>query len=366
MTTKEYFYALNYTLANEDTQFEYEMVKKLKPKKIVSVCGAGSRCFPLLTEETTDIYLVDLSKEQLMLARLREACYKNLSFDEFLLFWGYPPYRAKENQVKRKEVLSKLNLDIELDNYFKNLFAKNDWNSLLYIGKWEKTFAFFSKIVTKVFGEELIKEFFECKDLAEQEVFVKKKFPHLKWKVIMGILGNKALFNALLYKGDFIKKNVDETYIQYYDKAFKHLMSHDLVRTSYFMQLCFLGEIRYPEGNLIEAQKNGFAKIKKCLKSVNVHYQEKDIISAIRDLDEVDFISISDVPSYFSGDLEREFFQMILPSLSDNGIIVNRNYLRIPEANRNGYTDITHFYDKLLKDEKVQMYRIEVLQKKEA
>lgn len=365
MTTKEYFYALNYTLANEDTQFEYEIVKKRKPKKIVSVCGSGSRCFPLLTEATQDIYLVDLSREQLMLAQLREACYKNLSYDEFLLFWGYPPYRANENCEKRKEVLAKLNLGIELDNYFKNLFSKNDWNSILYIGKWEKTFAFFSKIVTKVFGEELITEFFECKDLKAQEIFIKKKFPHLKWKVIMGILGNKALFNALLYKGDFIKKNVPETYIQYYDKAFKQLMSHDLVRTSYFMQLCFLGEIRYPEGNLIEAQKGGFNKIKKCLKSTKVHYLEKDIISSIKGLDDIDFVSISDVPSYFSGDLERDFFQMIRPSLAPNGLVVNRNYLRIPKANREGYIDIVQSFQKALMDEKVQMYRIEVLENQE-
>lgn len=365
MSTKEYFYALNYTLANEDTQFEYEIVKKLKPQKIISVCGSGSRCFPLITEETTDIYLVDLSREQLLLAQLREACYKNLSFDEFLLFWGYPPYRAFENKDKRKDMLAKLNLSIELDNYFKNLFDKHDWNSILYIGKWEKTFAFFSKIVTKVFGDDLIKEFFECKDLTEQEQFVKKKFPHLKWKVIMGILGNKALFNALLYKGDFIKKNVPETYIQYYDKAFKQLMSHDLVRTSYFMQLCFMGEIRYSEGNLIEAQKNGFAKIKKCLKTTKVHYLKQDIISAIKSHDDIDFISISDVPSYFSGDLERDFFQMILPSLAPEGLIVNRNYLRVPNANREGYQDITHKFKKHLENEKVQMYRIEVLQNKE-
>jgi S-adenosylmethionine-diacylglycerol 3-amino-3-carboxypropyl transferase len=177
----------------------------------------------------------------------------------------------------------------------------------------------------------------------------------------MSILGNKALFNALLYKGDFIKKNVDETYIQYYDKAFNHLMHHDLVKKSYFMQLCYYGRIVYPEGNLLEGKKKTFNEMKKHLKRVKIQYLEKDIITSIKDEKDVDFVSLSDVPSYFSGDLEKKFFQIIKPGLASDAIVINRNYLRIPNSDRSGYKDISSEYQKELADEKVQMYHIEVL-----
>ena len=361
MTTKEYFYALNYTLANEDTEFEYELTRKLKPKKIISVCGSGSRCFPLLSDQTEELFLVDLSKEQLKLAKLRAETIKQFSYDEFILFWGYPPYRPNENQQKRKELFKALELDLELTNFFKSLFEYQKWESILYIGKWEKTFNFFSKIVTKVLSEKTRDELFNFNDINEQRNYVKNKFPRLKWKLIMSILGNKALFNALLYKGDFIKKNVDETYIQYYDKAFNHLMEHDLVRKSYFMQLCYYGSIVYPQGNLLEGKEKTFKEMKKHLKRVKIHYLEKDIISAIADETDIDFVSLSDVPSYFSGDLERNFFQIIKSGLAKDAVVINRNYLRIPNSDHSGYQDISSSFQAELADEKVQMYRIEVL-----
>jgi hypothetical protein len=63
-----------------------------------------------------------------------------------------------------------------------------------------------------------------------------------------------------------------------------------------------------------------------------------------------------------SGDVEENFFQDIRPSLSTRGLVVNRNYLRVPIANRSNYQDVTNNYLRELSDEKVQMYRIEVLQ----
>ena len=63
---KEYFYDLNYTLANEDTTLEYEMVKELKPKFVLSVCGSGGRALPLIcggAERLDAIDVVILERE---------------------------------------------------------------------------------------------------------------------------------------------------------------------------------------------------------------------------------------------------------------------------------------------------------------
>ena len=45
--SKEYFSKLNYSLANEDSTLEVEMVKELKPKNTLAVCGSGGRSLRL-------------------------------------------------------------------------------------------------------------------------------------------------------------------------------------------------------------------------------------------------------------------------------------------------------------------------------
>jgi S-adenosylmethionine-diacylglycerol 3-amino-3-carboxypropyl transferase len=73
-----------------------------------------------------------------------------------------------------------------------------------------------------------------------------------------------------------------------------------------------------------------------------------------------DFLSLSDVPSYFQGDLETEFMQRIKPGLSPGAVVVNRYYLRKSECDLDGYVDITENYLKLIELEKVQMYDIRI------
>jgi S-adenosylmethionine-diacylglycerol 3-amino-3-carboxypropyl transferase len=267
-----------------------------------------------------------------------------------------------KNRDVRKRIFNSLELTDSAREYFAEQYNNSNWSSILYNGKWEKTFVFFSKVVRKIIGERVVEELFSFDDVEEQKEYIQNRFPKLKWKILMTILGNKPLFNALLYKGDFIKKNVEDSYLQYYTKAFDHLMTHDLAKTSFFLQLCFLGEIRHKEGNLVEASEECFNSMKKSLNKAEIHFHKQDIISAIKNEKNVDFISISDVPSYFSGDVEKNFFQDIRPSLSTRGIVVNRNYLRVPIANRSNYQDVTNNYLRELSDEKVQMYRIEVLQ----
>ena len=80
---------MNYTLANEDTSLEYNLVLKLKCKQILAVCGSGGRSLPLLAGSTERLVCTDLSHPQLLLAKLRLATFAKLTREQFLLFWGF-------------------------------------------------------------------------------------------------------------------------------------------------------------------------------------------------------------------------------------------------------------------------------------
>lgn len=359
-----YFNSLNYSLANEDTTLEYELVKKLKSQKVFSITGSGGRFTPLIQESVTDLFYVDMCREQLWLAELKIQTYIVFTYDEFLKFWAFAPFHEDQNPELRKALFSRLELSQDCKSYFEKLFADKNWSTILYEGKWEKTFSTLYKINKLFLGKSLGKIFFSP-TLKDQIEYYKNKFPKTRWSFVIRLLGNKKVFDALLYKGHFVKKNVPESYFEYYNKAFSHLFLNGLVRESFFMNLCFFGKIVFPEGNTIDAQEHVFKEIKKVLlqKSIKLNSLNKDLIAAASSLsgEGIDFASLSDVPSYFTGDLERDYLKNIQAMLKPGAVVVLRYYLRVADVDESGFDDITETFKDLISKEKVQMYRIKIL-----
>jgi S-adenosylmethionine-diacylglycerol 3-amino-3-carboxypropyl transferase len=355
---QKYFSGLNYTLGNEDTSVEIGMIKALKPKNIFSICGSGGRSLPLAHDAAESLVLADLSKEQLQLAQLRLATYRELAHEEFLLFWGYYPYSNNNHATERKNLFNKLNLTSPVREFFINVFNEIQFDSLLYLGKWERTFAVFAKANRMLLGKDFDR-ILRFDNLDEQINYFRTNFPMKRWKALIHVLGNKAMFNALLYKGDFITKNSPLSHFDYYFQAFERLFTKDLAQKSFFLNLCFYGKVNSLLGVPVEASIESFERVKKSL--TQVEYVQEDFVSFLsKTSQKFDFLSLSDVPSYFQGDLERDFMQIIRPALNPGAIVVNRYYLRKSECNLQGYVDVTDAYKSLIELEKVQMYDIKV------
>jgi S-adenosylmethionine-diacylglycerol 3-amino-3-carboxypropyl transferase len=355
---QKYFSGLNYTLGNEDTSVEIGMIKKLKPKNIFSICGSGGRSLPLVHSEAANLVLADLSLEQLQLAQLRLATYRELTHDEFLLFWGYFPYSDNNYASERKNLLQKLSLTAPVREFFVNVFTEINYDSLLYLGKWERTFAVFAKANRLLLGSDFDR-ILRFDNLDEQVHYFRTEFPMKRWKALIHVLGNKAMFNALLYKGDFITKNSPLSHFDYYFQAFERLFTKDLAQKSFFLNLCFYGKINSLLGVPVEASEESFKRVHDS--KTKVDYKQEDFVSYLSKTSEkFDFLSLSDVPSYFQGDLERDFMQKIRPSLNPGAIVVNRYYLRKSECNLAGFEDVTATYKELIELEKVQMYDIKI------
>ncbi|MBC7532331.1 MAG: DUF3419 family protein [Oligoflexus sp.] len=357
-----YFNDLNYSLANEDTRLELEMCRTIQPKSILSICGSGGRFLPLLAAGPKKIVALDLAPQQLYLAELRQRIIFECDFDGFLLFWGFPPFKTTENRKKRKAIFESLTLSAECRRYFVELFTKHDYEGLIYKGKWERTIIGIPKILRRFIGGNYDK-MFEFKTQAEQDAFMKSKLADNLWKLIprlvVLLLGNAAFFNACLYRGHFVKKNVSGSYYDFYRLAFRRLFFNGLARENYFLQLCFLGEIRYPEGVPVEGLENVFLTCKKTLKkNPEINLVLDNVLEYSRKSDEkFDFVSLSDVPSYFVGEDERNYMQGLKRNLNPGAVVIVRCYLRIPEGTiLTGYEDVTETYRKEIDAEKVQMY----------
>ncbi len=360
-----YFNQLNYTLGNEDTSVDVEIIRKLKSQSIFSIAGCGGRSLPLL-EGAQRVVMGDVSPYQLSLCRLRKSLYEALEYEEFLMFFDFPPFSGQDNSYQRKVIFKKLNLSVEDRNYFYSILEGLNWKSLLYIGKWERTFQTMSKALRLIMGKDYSK-IFNLHSIDEQNYFFENEFPMLRWKSLIYLLGNKSVFNALLYKGDFIVKNAPESHFNYYKDSFDGLFKNNLARRSFFLHLCFFGKITHQDGNPIEAHRGNFEAVKDKLKAggeATTH--QGDLVGYLAQKKQegsFDFLGLSDVPSYFSGELEKSFIQQISPSLKKGGVICLRNYLRTPMADLTGFTDITTDFKDISKHEKVGVYRFQLFSK---
>ncbi len=349
--TKNYFQNLNYSMANEDTYMEYRLVQKLDAKKILTVGGSGSRALPFLAVNPEELRIVDVSPDQLLLIELKLETIKQLTRSNAISFW------TSVNDQETEAIFNQLKLDDKFKPFFLFHLKNNPGIPPLYWGKWEKTFIAFSKLTRLLFGQEVREGVFLAPNPYK---FYEENIKGLRWSMLLKIVGNKAMFNSLLYKGSFIKKNSALSYFDYYHGAFDRLFKLE-IKKSHFLQLCLCGKVIHEEGLPIEFSEELFNKIKNS--PTRPVYQQGSIFERSED-SKYDFISLSDVPSYLSGDIERNYIQLLAKNVASGGMIVNRFYLRETEnTDLNGFEDVSKQYQDIISEELVQMYQVQLLRK---
>jgi S-adenosylmethionine-diacylglycerol 3-amino-3-carboxypropyl transferase len=358
----DYFAQLNYTLANEDTAVELGVLQE-NVGHVCAIAGSGGRVLPLFAKKPRRMTCVDVSPIQLELTELRIESARHLEHEEFLAFWGYPPGH-ETSPDERRALFSKLELRPTLAAFWRGWFAARGWECMLYEGRWEHTFCRLSKIIRRVLGRGA-EGLFQAESSQEFATYLAERFPYRRWLLCLLFLGNATVFNALLYKRSFPKKNIPESFFGFYRRCFDGLFTLGPARESFFLQLVMLGELRYPEGNPLECQPDLFAKVKEGIQGAQIEFRGVDLTrSEVRLAEPIDFLSFSDVPSYFSGELEREYLQRLRDKLAQDGVVVLRYYMHVPEGTRKqGFEDISEDYRELIAREKVGVYKFDLLRR---
>lgn len=357
-----YFSELNYTLANEDTALELAVLPE-RVGHVLAVAGSGSRVLPLLAKAPKLLTCVDLSAAQLMLVELRVESLRALDHDGFLAFWGYPPRVAEP--AERRAAFRRLALTDATRAFFQGAFDELEFAPLLYRGRWERTFQKLCKVTKFLCGDRGAR-LFDARTDDDYRHYLETEFPRRAFSGVLLVVGNAAVFNALLYKGDFPTKNIPGSHFSFYRAVFDRLFAQGPARENFFLQLCFFGEVRFAEGCPVECRADVFAKAKAALGKTKVRYEQGDVLARVQQSDEpIDFLSLSDVPSYWSGPRERSFLQDARGSLADGAHVVVRSYLHIPRGlRRDGYVDVTSDYHEAIAREKMQVYSVEVVRRR--
>ncbi|MFJ1269086.1 DUF3419 family protein [Legionella lytica] len=356
-----HFNGLVYTLANEDSAIEAELLAE-NTAQVVAIAGSGSRIIPLLAKCPQELICVDLSLEQLYLTELRVESVRHLQHNEFLEFFGYP---SADTTAQTREILfNKLvTLKPETKVYFLNLFRKNAWTPLLYSGKWEQTVRKMSKFIRKFVGKKGLR-IFDCMTLAEQKAYYSHQFPQKAWTCFLRIYAVLMSITLKIKPGIFPQVDPKISFYKTYKKCFDDMFLNTLARKNYMLQLIFFGEITSPKALPAECNPTLFAQAKKALLNTQVDYIQEDIVSTLeKNENKSKFVSLSNAPSYFSNEMAATYLTRIASQLSESATLVVRHFLNDPAITcLDGFTDVSEHYSDILNKEITKTYQIQVIQ----
>ncbi|WP_375744559.1 DUF3419 family protein [Corallococcus interemptor] len=354
-----YFRHLNYSLGDEDSSVELHALPP-DARHVVAVAGSGGRVVPLLARAPRKVTCVDISDTQLALTELRIAALRRLNHAEYLGLLGYEPMSPQ----RRLELLATLPLSGSarkaLDPVWKAVEAGE---RIVYLGRFEGMLRTLSRVVGLFTGQRG-RKMFDQPDVAGQRAYLDAGFPRGAWRLVLLLMGNSAVLNSLLYRGDFPKKNRPESAFRIYWDLFDRLFRTMPARSSFFLQLVFFGELRFPEGYPIECDADVFLAAQRAARTADIEYVQGDILQHVQAQRDVDFVSLSDVPSFLPPERERGFLEALKPGLTPDALVVTRGHLRVAAPEVQGYEDVSGRYTDAIARERTQLWRIHFYQRR--
>ncbi len=327
-----YFEKLNYSLSNEDTRIEFELLKQ-NVDSVFAIAGSGARVLPLVARNPKSLTIVDLSPEQLYMTELRIAAARALTYEEFLFFLGYRGglFEGHPEGDDRSELFQSLELSDACRSFWKTHQGLWEPRGFILLGKWENHFQKLGEIFRKVLriDMELI---FEAQSLPEQMELYEKHFRPVLFRTFLRGAASEFVFNRFLYKGHFSGTADRRTEAlapwKFIDENFRRLFTTTLVRKNYFLQMLFLGRIRYEEGLPLEAQSYVVEAVRTS--QTELDFQCGNLIAALPKK-AFDFISLSDAISYVVDEQSEWILQKLHPDTKVESTAVIRTFLRAPK-----------------------------------
>ncbi|WII72860.1 DUF3419 family protein [Bdellovibrio sp. 22V] len=330
---KEYFSDLNYTLSNEDTRIEFELLAD-DVERVFSIAGSGARCLPLLAKNPKHLDVIDMSVSQLYLCELRLQAMKTLSYEEYLFFMGYRGglQVGTDSGDDREVLFHRLILSKEAKAYWVERVQGWKPHGFILLGKWESHFQKLGYVFRDILQCDFSK-IFSAQSLDEQIELYEQYWPKIRWNSFIKIAASEYVFNKYLYKGHFSGRSEAKTEergpSQFIMEEFDRIFRTQLVRKNYFMQILFLGRIAYEEGLPLEAHQHIVDAVKKS--KTEIHYLHGNLLEHLP-RHAYNFISLSDTISYLDANDANQILQKLSPETKAGSKMVIRSFMRAPTA----------------------------------
>ncbi|MCA2959559.1 MAG: DUF3419 family protein [Silvanigrellales bacterium] len=332
------FQGLVYTSSNEDTRYECALLAPTH-KRVLAVCGSGARALPLAAIGGTqgrfadELVIVDSNPMQLDFARMRLAAIHDFDRTTYARFLGYEHGCLRE---ERRALFDSLDFQRDAKIRLRACFEAYGLTSPFALGRWETSIMRLSRLIRAAVGPDFLKVF-ACSSEDEQRDFLASHFASRRWKMTVATLSQSVLLGGVFFRGRLPPLTLSASGMLYYDSVLKTAFANGLARENFFLSFLFRG--KYDSVALpCEAAPGFYERMRKALRTCKVTFVQGDLSDTLRRAaakgEPFDFVSASDVPSYWDANALVEFHAALGKGLSQGGVAVLRHYRHRPEDSK--------------------------------
>lgn len=260
-----------YSMCWEDPAILLEALNISERDRVLSICSGGENIFAILLKNPKRIIAIDINKEQIYLAKLKVTAIKNLSYEEFVQFIGFKPYR------NRITLFNKLKGDLsnkELD-YWNNNIEKIR-RGVVHSGKIERYLGKFRRFLLPfITSRTNLKNFIQLNTLKEQEEFFSKVWDNWRFRFLFTLFFSKKGMNYGR-KRDYFKYSEQNNLTSYYFERTKHGLTKVPIKSNFFMQYILLGTIPIPFKSHPYLDKENYNKLNSLINKIEFIHSNLD------------------------------------------------------------------------------------------
>lgn len=312
------FQGLNYSFLNEDPRVERALIEK-STRHLLVVCGSGVRVQYLITHPGMRVVCCDLSQQQLAWTHLRLLSTKELDFSSYLSFWGF---RKGSSGDERKKVLNQLPLEEPHRSILKELFEKNNWETPLFYGHYERFLQKRAPWMAKLLGYSLKGEN-RLKEL-------QGRVGGVRWKGLVGAIACMARLASLRKKGKVPQKNDSRSFYTLYNQVLTNMLLQPCAEESPFLEMAFYGEVNQRALLPLESSPSLYEQAQKAIAGSEVSYVQGNVLEVGAGEGEFcgfDFVSLSNVLSYMEASEIQKGMARLSRRVADEGRVVAKTFL---------------------------------------
>ncbi|HYG15060.1 MAG TPA: DUF3419 family protein [Bacteroidia bacterium] len=206
------------------------------PGKIFSIGSGGDNSFALVTKNTPEVVVVDISPVQLYLIELKKTAIQHLTWEEYLDFAGF---RHAVNRGNTYRLLHS-NLTAGAKKYWDNQPREIE-TGIIHCGKFERYFKLFRKFILPLTqSKKTIERLFTEESFTLREEFYNRHWNNLRWKLLSGLFFSRFMQARLGRTPEFLQYAGNKTGKTLRDNIRGHLLNPESAE-NYFLEYIING-----------------------------------------------------------------------------------------------------------------------------
>ena len=250
----------NFGISQEDALTLFKALDIEENDRLLCIASAGDVPLNLLAIQDLRIEAVDVSLNQLYLAKIKLHAVCSLEPTEAAAFLGFTDAKPEE----RKKLFRRVS---ELMDSNEKLFWIENMSAIekgpIHEARFENYMAKFNWITFLIFRKNKLLRFFELETIEAQQEYFDRNLSTSLLKIIFKIVFHPKIYKKRGMAPEGLTHSGERNISEFFFSRFRDFCSATSARKNYFLQFCFFNKVLFPEALPEYLSEWGIHRIRK-------------------------------------------------------------------------------------------------------